>query len=335
MSQKQPESAPSYERAYKREKLARKQAEQLLERRSRELYEAKQRIEKQLGRLEKAHDDLKFAQAQLVQSEKMASVGQLAAGIAHEINNPVAFIASNLNSLGSYVGAFEKLIRAYAGLTEAVVSKDGKVARERLEEIEALKSEEDYDYLFEDVVEIISESRDGTERVVEIVQGLKNFSRLDENELKDASVNEGIESTLKIAWNELKYTCNVKTDLGELPAIRCYAGQLNQVFLNLLVNAAQATGEDGEVQIRTYRSGSAVNIEIKDNGCGIAQEHLDSIFNPFFTTKDVGEGTGLGLSISYAIVEKHGGDIKVESQVGVGTTFTITLPIEGLTEVAA
>ena len=163
----------------------------------------------------------------------MASVGQLAAGIAHEINNPVAFIASNLNSLSTYVGSFEKLIRAYGHLSEAILSKDSAAAKEHLAEIEALKKSEDYDYLFEDVIEIISESRDGTKRVVDIVQGLKNFSRLDENELKDADINEGIESTLKIAWNELKYTCKVQTEFAELPSVHCYAGQLNQVFSEL------------------------------------------------------------------------------------------------------
>lgn len=325
--QPQPSQAPpKFERAYLREKEARKKAEFLLENRSRELYEANQRIERQLAKLQ-------AAQAQLVQSEKMASVGQLAAGIAHEINNPVAFVRSNLVTLDTYIKALAELVATYEKLGQAAKAGDEAGIKAALEAVDAACDDEDFEFVVEDSGDIIKESTAGADRVTSIVQGLKNFSRLDENEIKEADVNEGIESTLKIARNEIKYRCEVETSLSELPMIRCFPGQLNQVFLNLLVNAAQAIEEKGQVRIASFSRDDCVFVEISDDGCGIPEENLKSIFNPFFTTKDVGEGTGLGLSISYAIVQKHGGEILVRSEVGKGTTFTIQLPLDGLNEV--
>lgn len=321
--QPQPSQAPpNYERAYLREKQARKKAELLLENRSRELYEANQRIERQLQKLQ-------AAQAQLVQSEKMASVGQLAAGIAHEINNPVAFVRSNLSTLDTYIKALAALIADYEALGKATKSGDEAGIKAALTAIDAACDDEDFEFVLEDSGDIIKESTAGADRVTSIVQGLKNFSRLDENEVKEVDINEGIESTLKIAWNEIKYRCDVEKSLGDLPMIRCFPGQLNQVFLNLLVNAAQAIEGKGKVHITSYRKDDSIFVDFADDGCGIPEENLESIFNPFFTTKDVGEGTGLGLSISYAIVQKHNGDISVCSEVGKGTTFTIQLPLSG------
>jgi signal transduction histidine kinase len=186
----------------------------------------------------------------------------------------------------------------------------------------------DVNFLVQDLRDIINESRDGTRRVSDIVIGLRNFSRLDEDDRNKADINEGLRATLKIAWNEIKYRCQVETDYGDIPEIECNAGQLNQVFLNLIMNAVQACDDDGEIEIRTRAVDDALRIEIEDNGSGIDQSDMSAIFNPFFTTKEVGQGTGLGLSISYAIVEQHGGSILVDSVVGKGTTFTVVLPID-------
>jgi len=333
----QPEPANKFERAYKREKEARRRAEFLLEGRSRELYQANKKIQEQLQSLQTSHNELKLAQSQLVQSEKMASIGQLAAGIAHEINNPVAFIRSNLNSLNTYLTPIRTLIGEYDSLDSALSSKDESAIASKVDEIAALREEEDFEFLLDDCTDIVTESVDGTDRVTEIVRGLKNFSRLDESDIQEANINDGLESTLNIARNELKYCCEVTTNFAELPPVRCLAGQLNQVFLNLVVNAAQAleNTDDGRITISTAATPTDVIIKIQDNGCGIPEENLNTIFNPFFTTKDVGTGTGLGLSISYAIIEKHDGSIDVESTVGVGTTFTITMPIRASAQVAA
>jgi two-component system NtrC family sensor kinase len=195
-----------------------------------------------------------------------------------------------------------------------------------------LRSKEDIDYVLEDVQELLSESSDGLVRVRDIVQNLKSFARLDEAEVKHVNLNETIESTLKIADNQLKYHCKVVREFGDLPLVHCNAGKLNQVFLNLLVNAGQATSENGVITIGTHVDGDDVIIRIADNGSGILEENLTAIFNPFFTTKPVGEGTGLGLSISYNIIEQHGGQITVKSDTDVGTEFTIRLPIKGVTE---
>ncbi len=271
-------------------------------------------------------------QKQLVQSEKMASIGQLAAGVAHEINNPVGFIKSNLGTLAEYVGTFKALLHGQEGLLEAAEANDAARMVECAEFLRNLREGEDLDFVLVDVDQLLSESRDGTDRVRDIVLNLKSFARLDEAELKDADINEGIEATLKIVWNELKYKAEVTKDLKPLPRIRCYPGQLNQVFVNLLVNAAQAIPERGEIRIVTEAEPGEVRICISDTGTGIEPEVLPKLFDPFFTTKDTGKGTGLGLSISHGIVEKHGGRIEVDSAPGKGTTFTVILPIEGVAD---
>ena len=278
--------------------------------------------------LQRANAQLKENQAQLLQSEKMASLGQLAAGVAHEINNPVGFVTSNLSTLTEYTTVFLRLLDAHETLTQHLSPDQNLAYHDVLHCIAAIRREEDLDFIREDLDTLLTESLSGLHRVKEIVQGLKSFARLDEAEMQIADINEGIEATLKVVWNELKYKCEVKKHLQPLPPIRCYPGQLNQVFMNLLVNAAHAIEQRGEIRIETEACDEAVVVRIRDTGVGIAQEHLSKLFNPFFTTKPVGEGTGLGLSVSYGIVRKHGGRIEVESEVGRGTTFTIYLPIQ-------
>ena len=269
-------------------------------------------------------------ETQLVQSEKMASLGQLAAGIAHEINNPIGFILSNLTTLSEYTETLKSLILQYQDLTRVELNSAIPEREIILTRIHQLEQEEDLGYIFQDLPQLLDESKDGINRVRDIVQNLKSFSRIDEGEVKEVNLNECIETTLKIAWNELKYKCTIYKDFAELPLLACYPGLLNQVFMNLLVNAAQAIEEKGEVRIATRADDHTIHIYIQDNGAGIPEHQLKSIFDPFFTTKPVGKGTGLGLSIVYGIIEKHKGCINVDSSVGVGTTFHIALPIEGV-----
>jgi two-component system, NtrC family, sensor kinase len=322
-----------YQHAFEAERSARLQAERKLETRSSELSAANRELQRRFDEIQSrsiemqhAHARLQQAQAQLVQSEKMASVGQLAAGIAHEINNPMAFIASNISTLGKYLQSVSIILNRYHDyqqFTEASVDIDARVI---LDDIDTLKREHDLDFILDDFPQMLIESRDGAARVTEIVQGLRNFSRLDDSELTDADLNECIETTIKVAWNELKYKCEVDRRYSELPQIRCRAGQINQVILNLLINAAQAIEQHGTITIETRCDDHSIYLSVHDTGLGISKDNLSKIFNPFFTTKEIGKGTGLGLSISYAIVEKHGGKLTVDSELGHGATFTIQLP---------
>ena len=255
--------------------------------------------------LEFLNAELKSTQSQMLQREKMASIGQLAAGVAHEINNPIGFVSSNLRSLDKY---FKKLTGYLQLLETNIKEKDPDGWPEIHSERKKLKIE----FMLEDSEDLIAESLDGSERVRKIVQNLKTFSRVDQAEEQRVDLNECLENTIAIVWNE----------------INCNPQELSQVFTNILVNAAQAIEKDGLIQIRSWLEEGSIFITIQDNGCGIAEENLEKIFEPFFTTKPVGEGTGLGMSISYEIVKKHGGTINIESAVGQGTTFTICLPLE-------
>ncbi len=272
---------------------------------------------------------LEESQMQLMQSEKLANLGQLAAGVAHEINNPIGFVKSNLTTMSEYMTVFKKLLHHYACFDQAVEKKAEQELQSIRRLIREIKAEEDLDELIKDVDDLLRESKEGTDRVAEIVQSLKSFARLDESEFEEVNINEGLESTLKLVWNELKYKCQVHLKLGLLPHIYCCPGQLNQVFMNLIVNAAHAIENRGEIHIETAAKQTHIEITITDNGKGIAKEHLNKLFNPFFTTKPVGEGTGLGLSISYGIVKKHKGSIEVQSEPGKGATFTVCLPMKG------
>ncbi|MFK7818670.1 MAG: sensor histidine kinase [Planctomycetaceae bacterium] len=312
-------------RKIEREKNSRAEAERLLEDKSRELYVANEKVREQ-------YESIRAAQGQLVHSEKMASVGQLAAGVAHEINNPIGFVTSNVQTLTGYMELYQSLLEDYVELTNAYRAGDSdKVARLTLK-IDEKREAEDIDYVVDDTTDLLKESRDGLVRVREIVQNLKSFVHLDQNTVQTACVNEGLEATLKVVWNELKYKCTVERNYGEIPQIRCFAGELNQVFLNLLVNAGQAIDESGTILIATDSADNEVFVHISDTGRGIPPENIEKLFDPFFSTKSVGEGTGLGLSVSYGIVEKHNGQISVDSVVGEGTTFTVRLPISGPTD---
>ncbi|MGD0585040.1 MAG: PAS domain S-box protein [Oryzomonas sp.] len=263
--------------------------------------------------LQKAYDELQTTQIKVFQQEKLASIGQLAAGVAHEINNPMGFISSNLTTMGKY---FER--------TKEFVADSGRAGVD--EQRKRLK----IDYIFDDSPQLIAESLDGAQRVRKIVQDLKSFSRVDDTEQKRADLKECLESTIGIAWNEIKYVATLKKDYGDIPPVLCYPQQLNQVFMNLLVNAAHAITGQGEIRVRTWQDGGEVCISVSDTGCGISEENQKRIFEPFFTTKEVGKGTGLGLSISYDIIKKHHGDIQVDSEIGTGTTFTVRIPINGV-----
>ena len=266
--------------------------------------------------------------AQLFQSEKLASIGQLAAGIAHEINNPLGFIFSNLGTLADYSRDILGLVQGYERLYQALESGNAdQIAQARLQ-VGSRRAEVDISYLIADLDQLICESREGAERVRHIVQSLREFSHLDKTEKTPADLNQCLEGALTIAWNELKYKVEVQKDYAVLPLVPFYPQELNQVFINLLINAAQAIAEQGIISIRTFEEDHWVCAAITDTGQGMSPEVRRRIFEPFFTTKPVGQGTGLGLSTSYHIVvHKHGGELLVDSQEGMGTTFTVRIPL--------
>jgi signal transduction histidine kinase len=269
------------------------------------------------------NEQLSMAQAQLLQSEKLASIGQLAAGVAHEINNPISFVFSNFGTLQTYVASLLRVLARYEEAEPFIADAD--VARG----IADLREQVDLAFLQEDVLALMTESRDGIERVRKIVQDLKDFSRVDvHQQWQWADLHQGIDSTLNIVNNEVKYKADVVKEYGTIPEVECLPSQINQVIMNIVVNGAQAIeGPRGRITIRTGASGGNVWIEIADNGCGIPQAIQSRIFDPFFTTKPIGTGTGLGLSLSYGIIQKHRGRIDMQSEEGVGTTFRIELPI--------
>ncbi len=266
-----------------------------------------------------AEEEKRGMQSYLYQQEKMASIGQLAAGVAHEINNPMGFITSNLKTLEKYVEKLLDYFNAQSNFIRTLRADDA--------ELDILRKKLKIDYIQKDFIEVVHDSLEGATRVQGIVENLKSFSRLDEEKIKPSDINDCIESTLKVVWNELKYKATLNKVFGELPLVSCNAQQLNQVFANLLVNAAHSIEEQGAIEIKTWHDQGMVNIQISDTGCGIIKEHRYRIFEPFYTTKEVGKGTGLGLSISYDIIKKHNGEIKVESQEGKGTSFTVTIPL--------
>ncbi len=267
-------------------------------------------LQKQLARerneLKQTLEELRAAEAQLVHSEKMAGLGKLVAGVAHELNNPIGFIYANMDHFRRYVGELKTVFDG-GSLPAEPAERAGRA--------------------FEVLGRLIESCSNGADRIKKIVQGLRTFSRLDEAERKAVDIHEGIDSTLALLEHHLKDRIQVRQDYGYIPQVECYAGQLNQVFMNLLTNAADAIEGEGGIWITTAVEDGVVRVSIRDSGAGIDPENLKQIFGPFFTTKDVGKGTGLGLSISYGIVEKHGGKIEVESKVGEGTTFTVVLPV--------
>jgi len=270
------------------------------------------------SKLSHANNELKQSESQLVQSEKMASIGVLASGVAHEINNPIGFIKSNLFMLKDYFVDIEKY---YQKSLENLSNETQKAIQQKL------AKKHDIDFFLKDIPPLIESSIGGVERVTEIVQSLKTFARIDLPDKTIVDVNEGISATLNMVWNELKFNCKVDIDLKPLPKIFAYPGKLNQVFMNLLINAGQSIIDKGTISIRTYVEHNDIVVEVTDTGCGIDIEHLAHIFTPFYTTKAIGEGTGLGLSISHQIIEQHDGKLEVVSTFGEGSCFSIYLPI--------
>lgn len=275
------------------------------------------------ARLLESNKQLEQAQMQLLQSEKMAAIGLLAAGVAHEINNPIGYVSSNLGTLERYLADIFVILDRYEA-AEALLGADNPL----LQELQRLKEQKKLGYLRTDVRALIAESHQGLERVKHIVLDLRDFSHSSEDRWAWADVHKGLESTLNVVWNELKYKCEVVREFGVLPQIYCLPSQLNQVFMNLLVNAAQAIEGHGKITIRTGLEGDNVWVEVIDTGTGIPPENIPRLFDPFFTTKPVGKGTGLGLSVSFKIVEKHRGRIEVHSEEGKGSTFRVILPVQ-------
>lgn len=296
--------------------------ERALERRTllRNARKYKQDLELRNAELANRKAELERLQAQVTQTEKMASLGQLAAGIAHELNNPAGFIYSNIDLLKNYVDRLERYL--------AAVDKED-LPPEAAARVNEIRKQIDYDNIVADLSSILTDCYIGAERIRDVVQNLRLFSRLDEADFKRVDLNEGIESTVRLL--SLYYKdgrISLCRDYGELPQVNCYAALLNQVWMNLLMNAAQAIGQSpGEVRIKTRCEGNTVVASFSDTGCGIAPDNVKRIFDPFFTTKPVGEGTGLGLSISHSIIQRHGGKIEVKSVSGKGTTFTISIPV--------
>lgn len=311
--------------------------ESLIAKRTGQLEQANVRLEEDIRKREVAETELlrrnndltelnaklSMAQQQLVQSEKLASIGQLAAGVAHEINNPIGYVFSNFGTLENYIAGMLEMLKTYENAESSIgfpeVLKNLRSVRERIE----------IDYLMEDIPVLMAESREGLVRVRQIVQNLKDFSRVDANqEWQWANIHQGIESTLNIVNNEVKYKADVVKNYGIVPDIECLPSEINQVIMNIVVNGAHAiAGQRGTITIETGAKDDNVWIEISDTGAGIPPEIMSRIFDPFFTTKPIGSGTGLGLSLSYGIIQKHNGRIEVHSILGAGTTFRITLPV--------
>lgn len=271
-----------------------------------------------------AQTQLEEVQQQLLQADRMSSIGQLAAGVAHEINNPIGYIQSNLGILADYVTSLFRLL----GAQESALRNPGRIPQADLMQIEDIRQQIDLDFLSKDLPMLLVESQEGIGRVRKIVNDLRDFSRAGQSDaLVYADIHSGLDSTINIVWNDLKYKVELVRRYGEIPLIECLPSQLNQVFMNILVNAGHAIEGHGQIFVVTRADEHWVYVEISDTGKGISQEYLQRIFEPFFTTKVIGQGTGLGLSISYGIVKKHGGEIDVRSEIGVGTTFVIKLPI--------
>ena len=285
--------------------------------------------------LKAAYQELKSTQAQLVQSEKMASIGQLAAGVAHEINNPLGFISNNMEILGQYIDYYLEIQRMVESQKKSIEAGDLQKAQAIAQEIDKFEKEIDLDHVNTDLGNLMQHTQRGLERIQKIVLDLRTFAREGNDVVDFIKIEDVIDGVLSIAYNEFKYKAELKKDYGDTPPLRCSAQKLGQVFINLLVNASQAIKEKGEVEIKTYVQGEYVCVDIRDSGEGISPENVKKIFDPFFTTKPVGQGTGLGLSVSHEIIKKHGGEIKVQSKVGEGTTFTVMLPLSdnaGLTK---
>jgi signal transduction histidine kinase/FixJ family two-component response regulator len=268
----------------------------------------------------------KSLEKQLLQASKLAGIGELAAGIAHEINNPISFIKSNMGTLNEYVDELTRLVEMYHDLITSV--EKGKDSCEIVSNIKSFEREIDSNFVLNDLAKVMTENQDGLSRVAKIIRDLRTFTHFDEEKKSVVSINKVVEEALTLTRNEIKYKAEVSTDLSEVPEIMGYGNQLAQVLVNLIINAVHAIEKKGNISIRSLHDGKNIIVEVTDNGKGIKEEHIEHIFDPFFTTKPRDEGTGLGLSIAQEIVTKHGGRITVQSKVGTGTTFRIELPLK-------
>ncbi|MBN2357475.1 PAS domain S-box protein, partial [candidate division KSB1 bacterium] len=310
---------------FTRQKHIEQNLEQAVEARTVELQASAEKLEQEKQEQMALNRQLQDAQLQLVQAEKMASIGQLAAGVAHEINNPLGYINSNLHTLQEYLGDLEKVSDMARQLAAQLPSDHVQVQAYR-----QLKQDLDLDFIQEDLRSLVHESMEGATRAKQIVQDLRNFSRIEAQKREMFDIEEGLDATLNIVYNELKYRAKIHKEYAGLKPYECVGSQLNQVFMNLLVNAAHAIEAFGDITIRTgYQALDWLWVEVEDSGKGIPDEIKHKIFDPFFTTKPVGEGTGLGLSLTYKIVQDHNGKIEIDSTVGKGTRFRIYFPLNG------
>jgi two-component system NtrC family sensor kinase len=319
-------NSKDYKKAYERQKLARERAETLLEVRSRELYDSN-------ISLQQTNAKLRSQQIKLLHQEKLASIGLLAAGVAHEINNPISFVKSNLEVLFGYFLTLNKLLIPFQSVANrAYADPEAIDYRKELESLIILAREKDLIFLIKDSLDSIKESLTGTERVKDIVVNLRDFSRSDTDPRALCSINELIDSILKVLGGEIKHKIKIEKDFRDLPPFYAYVGQLSQVFINIIMNAIQAMPVDETLKIMTRKEGENIRIDFIDSGPGISEENLGKLFDPFFTTKDVGEGTGLGLYISHSIINRHAGTIEAHNNEDGGACFSITLPIDIRTE---
>ncbi len=297
-------------------------------RHEKERQELQDQLQKRNTELERTLYEMKEMQRGLVQSEKLASIGQLVAGVAHEINNPLAFVYSNLNRFDEYFHEFLEVNKKWRDTAEAV-DHGSLSAGEMLNGMRACEADAETDLLAEDFDKLMSQTKSGAQRIKKIVEQLRGFTHLSDDGVTLAEINSAVDDTLAIVWNEIKYKAVVKKEYGQIPKVTCNLGEIKQVLVNLLVNASQAIESKGEITVRTTVKGAYAVIDIIDTGIGIAPGNLQRIFDPFFTTKPVGTGTGLGLWVSTSIVQKHAGKLLAESEVGKGTKMTVMLPIDG------
>lgn len=331
MRQSQEALAQSYQQL-KEKTLALEELTQTLEHK---VQERTQNLAEARDHLQKTLEDLKTAQTQLLQSEKFSAIGGLAAGIAHEINNPIGFVNSNLQTLEHYLVEYTKLFLLVDKLYKALENNEQEQIHTAVAALEQWKENTNYEFIQGDLSNLIKESRMGAERITHIIKDLHTFASPDKEIIEAVKIEAILESMINIIWNELKYKVELHRDYGLVPPITCNPQKISQVFINLLMNAVQSITDKGKINIKTYTKNDFACIEISDTGCGIAPQYLTKIFDPFFTTKPVGQGIGLGLSISYDIVKKHGGSLTADSKLGQGSTFTVRLPLQPLENLVA
>lgn len=279
-------------------------------------------VNQQKSELEESHKQLQQQQAVMLKNEKLVTLGTLSAGIAHELNNPIAFVSGNLNMLKEYLASIRRVTDLLGRWSRA-----GELSAEQQQAFQALSEEIDLEFLEQDIDELLSDTLDGSQRITSIVTNLRGFARAESNDRVLTNLNDGIRSTLRLLKSSLGSNRRVELDLREIPDVYCNPNEINQIFVNLIVNATQAIAQDGAIWISSLRLGDRVVVRIRDNGTGMPEEVKQHIFEPFFTTKPLGEGTGLGLSIAHKIIQSHKGTLTVESQEGVGTMFELSLPL--------